>query len=715
MRPSDLRKIAPNWASLWRNVNLIRNFDSGWYVENYPDAAGHRLSPLMHFIRYGIEEKRRPAAWFDTELYVPDPIIFVDDVPVNGVSNSYVGEIDEAYLGSLKKCEKLWLFFNVATTEVLSGGMLSINRFVDIAIESAIDRQNTVVAVSGVPVSREAVKYKLFEERLPMVHFDWITEYTNPVAVKLFVPEVFATEFFTNALEQDHYRRWLKSRPDLEIIILNQNNELMPHPQHINPLLNQITKFSKIATAHPRYCTQSLALKSGLPVKQLTPLLPVMEFRRSVDRQRIFMLSPDVFTDPLTGITSEDIIVELKKILPDFEFVIVNGLTLAEYLELASKAMFSLTFGEGMDGYFIEPILSGGVSFAVYNEVFFPEYFADAPTVRKDWRSLLSLIEDVADGYASNPDLYNNISNELRELIGKTYSREITKNNFNDLIDGMVDHPAGPRTRQVELFDNIRSYLESEKGFRFHGSPGKKVVVTPDGLLVEHLGAEFYSVLYEIYERRDYDLDLDDGKEYYLIDIGANVGMASLYLRNRYPNIKRIFAFEPLHKVAEIAKRNVLANSHHVPIVIKEIGLSDNYHKATLEYYEDWTTAFSTDDQTLDSFLKNSEQGARSEAKFAEVEVVPASVEIREIIAAASDLRLAMKCDTQGSEFAIFRSLDAEGLLQHFDAIVVESHFKSPDELIGILERNGFELVVRCDHEKNVVYTIKASRKQVRD
>lgn len=712
MRPSDLKKLAPSIPLLRRNMNLLRNFDADWYVNAYPDAAEHRLSPLMHFIRYGLAENRQPSSWFDASklpVRLPKKRFKKPQAPKRFLK---VDHIDQKYLDSLVNSETLWVFFNVATTTALSGGMLSINRFADVAIETAAEHPSTSVVISGVPLTEKAVEYTRFKQRLPMLHLLWLAQNTDPLKLKVFLPEVFSKAMIDDVFRNDVLRYWFKSRPNLEIIVLNQNNELMPEPEDFNPPALHLTKSVTIATAHPRYCTKALAVKTGLPVKQLTPILPDMARHSAVERKPVFMVSPDVLDDAVSGLTQQTVVDEIQELLPEFEIVVVENLTLAEYLDLASRTMFSITFGEGMDGYFIEPILSGGVSFAVYNDIFFPKNFIDAPTVAQDWSSLMQLIKENVPKYLEDPDLYDRTSSELQELLRETYSREISKKNFEDLVVGVVDHAPSPQSSQIELFDNLREYFEKERDFRFHnGKPGEKQVVsTPDNLIVQHLGSEFYSVLYEIYERRDYDLLLDQKQEYVLIDIGANVGMASLYLRNRYTNIKKVFAYEPLSAVADIARTNFKANPNPVPIELKQIGLSDEYSIKTVEFFEDWTTAFSTDNQKLDSFLKHSEEGSRTQAKTTEVEVAPASVEVGKIIDLIGEKRIALKCDTQGSEFAVFRSLELARAFDKIDAVVVETHFEAPDEIIQILERNGFKVNSRCDHESNNVYTIKASR-----
>jgi glycosyltransferase involved in cell wall biosynthesis len=44
--------------------------DPDWYRSRYPDIATYGLSPVQHFLRYGVVEKRDPNRFFDTDWYV---------------------------------------------------------------------------------------------------------------------------------------------------------------------------------------------------------------------------------------------------------------------------------------------------------------------------------------------------------------------------------------------------------------------------------------------------------------------------------------------------------------------------------------------------------------------------------------------------------------------------------------------------------------------
>jgi hypothetical protein len=58
-------------------------------------------------------------------------------------------------------------------------------------------------------------------------------------------------------------------------------------------------------------------------------------------------------------------------------------------MRLARRAKWSLTFGEGLDGYFAEPVWSGGVAFAVFNDRFFTPAFAELETIYPSWAALM--------------------------------------------------------------------------------------------------------------------------------------------------------------------------------------------------------------------------------------------------------------------------------------------------------------------------------------
>ena len=97
------------------------------------------------------------------------------------------------------------------------------------------------------------------------------------------------------------------------------------------------------------------------------------------------------------------------------------------YLDLISRAKFTITFGEGFDAYFSEPIMSGSVSFCVYNTIFFPETFKDLDTVYNSFEILIEKIVNDINNYNKNEVSYNKYSNLVKNKIEKLYSPKIFK------------------------------------------------------------------------------------------------------------------------------------------------------------------------------------------------------------------------------------------------------------------------------------------------
>jgi FkbM family methyltransferase len=701
---------------------LKQHFDADWYLNRNTDVGASGMDPFQHFVKHGWEEGRDPSRWFSIVSYVREhPELFPKPQSKTQYRKQSNKTLDHEYIKtqreiaqSYSSSETLIIFFNVAL-DVIGGGMLSINRFVACAQEIYAEGSTCGVAMSGVPLSSKSVEFTHFKAAAQQVEFKFLVEETDPETVKIFVPENFSLGFVKSLSDQE--MQWLHSRKNFKLFVLNQNEQLMPSPTEFKDTILSLTKNVVITTAHSRYCTSRTSARYLAPVKQLTPILPIMKYRTLGEKERIILLSPDPIDQRYKGVTREQVLIKLRAELPDFEFVTVQNLSLDAYLDLASRAMFSLTFGEGLDGYFIEPVLSGGVSFAIFNSVFFPESFASAKTIFLSWDLLIEQLPPIVRRLSQSEESYENQTKMLQSLLSQEYSYERSKHDMTSLFEDEVDHNPTPWLNVSENFLNIKTELERNHGFRFTSLPqglsmsgGLRAAITPDDLYILHLGGEFYSVLYEVYVLKDYDLDLQEDCEYILIDIGANFGLVSLYLSKKYPQIKACHAYEPAEPTARLAKKNIEFNTLETPIDLKLIGLSDCFKKSSSTYIADWSTAFSTDDKTLETYLQDSTAHRDEPVDIIEFEVVPAHTEIGPIVRDRGSRKIVVKCDTQGSEFAVVSDLESSGLLGSIDIFIIESHFHDPSKLLEQLRISGFEVRSRLDSEINQVFTIYAYR-----
>ena len=208
------------------------------------------------------------------------------------------------------------------------------------------------------------------------------------------IPECLSNNFYQKLSPSD--KKNLKKISDLQINILNQNISLMPTPGELNTL-KQLTPNITQTIAHDRYATQEICNKYQIPTHLLSVYIDCSEYASYSfeKKEKIIALSPD------ENEYRDRVIKKLKQDFPDFECITINHLTFSEYMDLIARSYFTITFGEGMDGYFLQPSAVGSVGIAVYNNEFFPN---------KTWNNLFNV-------YTSYEELLNNITTDLKKMI----------------------------------------------------------------------------------------------------------------------------------------------------------------------------------------------------------------------------------------------------------------------------------------------------------
>lgn len=317
---------------------------------------------------------------------------------------------------------ELIIFFNVSRDQI-SGGMLSINRF-----SMKIKEKYPEIAVlqSGLPLSNAVINNSYFDYGTDLIDFHYIVKHTKPNKLLINIPECFSSSFLQE-LDADSLK-WLWEIKDFRINILNQSDILMPPGSVIENLRTLCNGKLTITAAHKRYCTTEKSRQYRSPVFLLTPFLPIFYFTDFKDKQKMILFSPDVHP------YRDKILNKLRTELPDFKLLEINNLTLEEYKHKITKAMFVISFGEGYDGYFIEPLLSGSVSFAVRNPVFFPKNFQELPTVYNSYDEMLVKISHDIQRLFSDENFYKRCVNIAKTEVRKFTNDEIAWANLSDFV-----------------------------------------------------------------------------------------------------------------------------------------------------------------------------------------------------------------------------------------------------------------------------------------
>jgi len=188
------------------------------------------------------------------------------------------------------------------------------------------------------------------------------------------------------------------------------------------------------------------------------------------------------------------------------------------------------------------------------------------------------------------------------------------------------------------------------------------------------LGA-FLLIFEEIFIRRVYEVG-DLGSNPTIVDCGANIGMATLYFRWRYPGA-RILAFEPDPRVFGVLETNVADNGwDDVEIRNEAVGAGDGL--------VDFFVSAGRPAQLTMTTAPAAGRGQREQ-----VRCVPLSAHLPDHV----DL---LKLDIEGSEREVLRELDTSRALERVEHIAMEYHHHLDphddhlSETLELLERNGF-------------------------
>jgi hypothetical protein len=218
---------------------------------------------------------------------------------------------------------------------------------------------------------------------------------------------------------------------------------------HLNILLQSIDniqgknvsglkRFGKVTctTAHESYTNLATREAMGVPLHRLSTCNGPEFYTRSgyPDKEPLLIVSPD--PHPL----KEQVLELIAQALPELRIQIIQDISYEEFKEVIRRAKWSLGFGEGLDGYFLELILSGGVAFAVFNDRFFTPPFAKLETVYPSWEVLMERMP--ADlRRLDEPVAYNRCWRQAYDLASDLYNPERFRENLRMFYRGEYTFP----------------------------------------------------------------------------------------------------------------------------------------------------------------------------------------------------------------------------------------------------------------------------------
>lgn len=313
--------------------------------------------------------------------------------------------------------QKLILFL-VPGQEFFSGGILSIFSLYRLSrsMEAIHGARVLMCYFPGNP--GPDYKYRKFQNDVIIYPYEMVLEACcNASEILLHVP-CYASSKLISRLGRQFFVE-LQQRCSLKINILNQG--LSPDVAMLK-CLKEVVPDLTCTTAHPSYCTPLQRQKWGVSLHLLPAWFypdeaPLRPFEAKRD---LLIVSPD----PCAW--REAILETIAAALPDLEIQIIQDTPFEKYVALEKEAKWSLTFGEGMDAYFMGTFLRGGIGFAVYNDFFFTEDHRTFQTVYPSYDVMRQRIIDDMKSLDSKETM-EGYNSQVRPLIESTWGPNKTR------------------------------------------------------------------------------------------------------------------------------------------------------------------------------------------------------------------------------------------------------------------------------------------------
>jgi hypothetical protein len=326
---------------------------------------------------------------------------------------------------------KRLIVFLTPGLELRTGGVMAIASFYR---ESIVLRRihGAKVVLCALPGDPPFLKYSWFENRNYILDLESVLKSCGRLDYLLIHIPAYAV---------DRILDWLISASPT---LLRNIREL-----HLNILLMNIAnikgknvsgleRFGKVTciTAHEAYTNGTMREAIGVPLHRLSTCVGPENYSLWGYRKKesLLIVSPD------SRPQKEKVLRRIAQACPDLTIKIIENFSYGDYTKLACRAKWSLTFGEGLDGYFIEPVFSGSVAFAVFDDRYFTPAFSNLETVYPSWDVLMErLAEDIKR--LDEPVAYDRCWRQAYDLLRSLYSTEQFRENLRLFYRGEYTFP----------------------------------------------------------------------------------------------------------------------------------------------------------------------------------------------------------------------------------------------------------------------------------
>jgi hypothetical protein len=275
-----------------------------------------------------------------------------------------------------KDTKKLIIFFTPGV-DLVNGGVMSIASLFEETkhLKQIHESESILCTYTSDPA---LLKYTKFKNNNFLFDFSQVlTYFSNLEALIIHIPEHYIYRF--NLFITNSNRLQLSKIKNVQINILIQNWDYLPSNKYIQGLgkLGKLTA----TTAHSKYSTLELRNRLGFPLHKLSVYVSPEQYSRKSygEKENLLIVSPD------PNSRKKEILNLIHRELPELQIKIIQNMTYEQYKQTISRAKWALTFGEGLDGYFVESVFSGAISFSVYKPEYFTQAFRPLRTIYADY------------------------------------------------------------------------------------------------------------------------------------------------------------------------------------------------------------------------------------------------------------------------------------------------------------------------------------------
>ncbi|WP_146812359.1 FkbM family methyltransferase, partial [Aneurinibacillus danicus] len=192
------------------------------------------------------------------------------------------------------------------------------------------------------------------------------------------------------------------------------------------------------------------------------------------------------------------------------------------------------------------------------------------------------------------------------------------------------------------------------------------------------------SILLEVLGSKIYDFETGNNNNV-VIDIGMNIGIASLYFCNR-ESVSKVYSFEPFSETYEVAMENIRMNPQlSKKITAYNFGLGIRNAEIDVDYNPNFKGGMSIVYDNIEDYEKSNYKKERAVVRRA-------SEVIEQIIEKHSNQTIVCKIDCEGAEYEILKDLYDNNILRNINIIMLEWHRKGTTDLINMLLKSNYKL-----------------------